>query len=695
MNWFFNINSVAVIWASEKIGKIGNDLLKNLRDFEWKKYWVNSNWWEFEGIKFYKEIELLPEIVDIVVVVIPARFVISILEEIANFWIKRVIIISAWFKEVWNIQDEEKIKEIAKQNNISILGPNCLGYIDTYKNLNLSFGWKEIKKGNIAMISQSWAMAVAFTDWAREYNLGFSKIISMWNKADIWENELLLELENDEQTKVIVMYLESIEKGREFYTISKRITKTKPIILVKSWMSNKWSLAASSHTGALAWSSVIFRTAFKQAWIIYTQKLEDFFLWGKTFSQINDFLNIPEELVIVTNAGWPWVMITDHCETLWIKLAEFDEHEKEILKKWLPETASVKNPIDIIWDATSTRYLQILKNINSLKKKRAILVMLTPQTVTDTDEIAKVIVDFKIKNPEIFVMASFMWGASLEVSEKILSIPNVLDYNYPQKAVLAYSQVLRYKNYVLEKQKNEEKFEKLVQEKQEKIESILSYQGKMCDSVWLEKIMDELELPFIKNYLVINEKQAEEIYEKIWEKTLIARISSEDIPHKTDVWWVVFDIESKKDSLDAYKIILKNVEKNAFNSNIEWVIYSVYIWKLKWLREIFIWLKRDKTFWNILIVWMWWIYVNVYEDVSRRLFPVWKEEIIKMFKSLKWYPILVWFRWEKSINFDKIANIILKFMKLFESVEKIKEIDINPLFATSEKNYLVDVKLYL
>jgi len=694
MSSFFNIKSVVIIWASEKQGKIWNDLLKNLKSFEWEKFWVNPKGWSFEWIKFYESIEKIPQIVDIAILVIPAKFVINSLEEIARKWIKRVIIISAWFKEIWNISEENEIKKIAKQNDIQILWPNCLGYIDTIKKLNLSFWSKNVKTGNIAMISQSWAMAVAFTDWALEYDLGFSKIISMWNKADIWENQLLLELEKDEQTKVIVMYLESIELGRGFYEIAKRVTKTKPIIVVKSWMSDKWSLAASSHTWALAWSAQVFKTAFKQAWIIYTSKLEDFFLWWKTFSQIDNFSEIPEELLIITNAWWPWVMVTDHSEYLWVKLAEFNEEEKQILMKWLPETASVINPIDIIWDATSIRYKQILENIKNLKKKRAVLIMLTPQTITDTKKIAKVISLLKKQNPNIFIMTSFMWGSSLKEARFILKTKEILDYNYPQKAVLAYSQILRHKKYSskIDKEKNI----KIIDEnKIVKIKTILKWEKKMCSSENLWKIMEELDLPFVKNHLVKNEKEAKEIFDKIGSKNIIARISSEDIPHKTDVWGVVFNVKSSEDSLNAYKTILKNVEKNVPKANIEWIIYSVYIGANNDLREIFIWLKRDNNFWNILIVWMWWIYVNVFEDVSRRLSPVWKEEIIEMFKSLKWYKILFWYRWTKSVNFDKIADIILNFIELFEKVEEIKEIDINPLFSNNEENYLVDVKLYL
>jgi len=207
--------------------------------------------------------------------------------------------------------------------------------------------------------------------------------------------------------------------------------------------------------------------------------------------------------------------------------------------------------------------------------------------------------------------------------------------------------------------------------------------------------MDELKLPFVKNYLVKSEKQAEEVFDKIGAKKLLARISSEDIPHKTDVWGVVFDITNSEQSLNAYKNILKNIKKNAPEANIEWIIYSVFIEQNVDLREIFIWFKRDLTFWNILILGMWGIYVNVYEDVSRRIWPVQKEEIKEMFKELKWYKILSWYRWTKSVDFDKISEIIWTFWELFDKVEEIKEIDINPLFANSVENYLVDVKLYL
>ena len=385
-------------------------------------------------------------------------------------------------------------------------------------------------------------------------------------------------------------------------------------------------------------------------------------------------------------------MITDHSESLWVKLAEFTQEEKNILKEWLPDASSVSNPIDIIWDATSERYWKILENIKKLEKKRAILVMLTPQTVTDSDKIADIIVEFKKNNPDFYVMASFMWDASLLESRKILNNKDVLDFTFPQKAMLAFSRILKQKRWE-EKSENNSRIQ-LISDFSE-VKNILKTEKKLAWPKSVEQICEVLDLPNIKNYLVKSEKEAEEIFDKIGAKKLLARISSEDIPHKTDVWGVVFDITDSEKSKNAYNTILKNIEKNAANAKIEWVIYSTFLEQWPDLREIFVWFKRDATFWNILIVWMWGIYVNVYEDVTRRILPISREEIIESFKELKWYKILSWYRWTKSIDFEKVSDIILKFSELFNSLEEIKEIDINPLFADEENSYLVDVKLYL
>lgn len=697
---FFDVSSVVIIWASEQEWKIWNSLIKNLSLFSWEKFWVNPKGWEYDWIKFYEDVVSLPIIPDIAVIAIPAKFVQSSLEECWKKWIKRVIVISAWFKEIWDIESENTLIEIAKKYNISLLWPNCLGYVDTSKNLNLSFWTKSLSAciwgvcENIAMVSQSWAMAVALTDWALSRNMWFSKMISMWNKAWINENDLLIELENDNKTRVISLYLESIEDWERFFNITKKISKSKPIVLVKSGISDKWSLAASSHTWALSSQKEILETAFKNAWIHYTQSLEDFFLWSHIFSR-SHICDIPEELVLITNAWWPWVMATDHVDLNNVILSDFTIEEKEILKLWLPETASVKNPIDIIWDATSKTYAQVLDNLSKLSKKRAILILLTAQVITDVENIANVIIDFKIQNPCEFIMVSFMWWEWVKKWRELLSNAGILEYDYPKKAILAYSELIKQKKWSLENEELLDDINLPTENILNNIKEKLKNEKTLCNNYLTWEILKTFDINFLDEILVKNVEEIPWVYDSfLWAK-LVARISSPDIAHKSDVWWVILNIKSKEECMQAYNTIIKNVQTHKKDAIILWVTFSRMLEKTDSTKEVFVWFKRDASFWNVLIVGMWWIFVNVYEDVSRTIWLVSKKKIIEMFKELKWYPILEWARWQKWINFDSLIDMIYKLQYVFKSFDEISEIDINPIFADDMESIIVDAKLYL
>lgn len=688
---FFDINSVAVIWASESAWKIWNDLLRNIREFNWNKYWVNPKWWCFEDVTFYPTVWELPEIVDIAVIVIPAKFVLQSLTECGEKWIKKVIIISAGFKETGNVEWEEEIKQIAKKYGIRVLWPNCLGYIDAHKKLNLSFWGKWIKSGNIAMVSQSGAMAVALTDWAQTTNLGFSKLISMWNKADLDENDVLEDLANDPKTEVIVIYLESIENGRKFYEITKKISKKKPIIMIKSGISERWKEAASSHTWALSWEVKVLETMFRDTWIHSTLSLERFFVWAEMFSK-TIHQNIPEKLTIITNAGWPWVMTTDHCELNDIELQEFTIEEQKILKENMPDASSMHNPIDIIWDATSYRYAHILKNIKKLNKDTWIIVLVTPQTVTDVEVIATEIYKWEKENPEYFLMTSFMWWGSVQIARSFLRKNNILDYDYPRKWLLAYSQLLRQKEWENTPEESEAILVEINESVKLDIQASLKNEKDLCSLATTSKIMKAFDVPFLEDKLVNDISEIENIWNNKKEDKMVAKISSKDIPHKTDCGWVVIWISTLKEAKNAYINILNNVAKFHPDADIAWVTFQEMLSPSK---EIFIGMKRDNSFWEVLLVGMWGIFVNVYEDVSMKLAPVNKTWIKKMFENLKWYPILAWTRWDVSINFDSIIDIVSQIQSIFHTFPEIKEIDINPAFSNERWSIIVDAKFYL
>jgi len=686
---FFDITSVAIIWASESEWKIGNDLLKNLSWFNWEIYGINPKWGSFQNINFYKTILDLPKIPDVAVFAIPARFVAASLKECWEKWIKRAIIISAGFKEVWDIVAEIELLQIAKQYGMRLLWPNCLWYVDTSKNLNLSFWWKEIKKWNIAMISQSGAMAVAFTDWAYEYWVGFSKIISMWNKADLCENDFMQELVEDTQTHVIALYLESIEKWRKFYEIAKKISKHKPVVIVKSWMSERGSAAAASHTGALASSADVLKASFQQSGLHYTNKLEEFFLWWQAFTATRG-IKVPDEMVVITNAWGPGVMITDHMECNNIKIAEFSDDEKQVLMQGLPNAASVKNPIDIIWDAKSDRYEAILNNIASLDRNLAIMILLTPQTVTDVDVITEKIIAFKNTHPDILIMTSFMWGHSLWNSRETLEQAEILHYDYPQKAITTFSRLIAQAYWEAKNQEviidlNLWEIQKTLSQK------LLQQQERLCDWVLSQEILTSYGIDTTIEYLVASHEEIKKIYSSFsW--PVVAKISSPDIAHKTDVGGIISDITSVFWAIDAYDKILSRVAQLKPEAKIDWVILQAQIPKS---REIFVGLKRDKSFWDMLIVGMGWIYVNVYNDVNRSMLPLSQTEITEMFENLQMTPILKWVRWEKAINFEKLSDSVFKLSQLFMDLKEISEIDINPILVNHESAIVVDAKFYL
>lgn len=689
---FFDIKSVAIIWASEVEWKIWNTLLKNLSNFSWNKYWVNPKWWNFEEIDFYKYISLLPEIVDVAVFAIPANFVEESFLEVAKFWIKRVIIISAWFKEIGNLEGENKLKNIANEYDISLLWPNCLWYFDVTNNLNLSFWVKDIRSWNIWVISQSWAIAVALCDWANNKNLWFSKIISMWNKAWIDEVDFLLELEKDENTKVIALYLESLERWELFYEIAKRVSKNKPIILIKSWVSNLWQKAAISHTWALSSDKKILDSAFLHSNIHSTNSLEDFFSMIEIFSKV-DYKNIPEELAIITNAGWPWVVTTDHCEFNDIVLSQFNDEEKEILKVWLSSSSSVSNPIDIIWDATSKTYSQILNNFSKIVQKRAMLLLLTAQSVTDVENIANVISNYKNTYNNELIFVSFIWWNLVLEWKKILKENDILHYDFPENAIFLYSKLLKQKSWELEK--IEDKVDFILPNELEILKEKLSKEQKFCSNDLTWEILSSFDINYSKEILVIKNEDIESAYEKINSKLLAARISSPDIPHKSDVWWVILNISSKNEAISAYEKILENIEKNCSGAKISWVTFARMVTKKKNTQEIFIWFKRDKSFWNIMFVWLWWIYVNVFEDVSMRIWIVSKYEILNMIKELKSFPILEWVRWQIWIDFEKLIDIVFALQFVFKEFDEITEIDINPVFTDDIESIVIDAKFYL
>lgn len=425
---FFDINSVCIIWASNKAGKIWNSLLNNMSWFTWNIFWVNKNGGKYKDLEFYTNIYSLPLVPDIAVICIPMNKVIDVLKECWEFWIRRVVIISSWFKEVWNNKEENLLKDIAERYNIHILWPNCLWYIDMYKSINISFWWKKVTKGNISIISQSWAIAIALPDWGYDKWLGFSKIISIWNKTVLWEEYFLEELKKDDKTDIIAIYIENIDQLSKLLRVCESITLNKSVVILKAWNTHRWSIAAWYHTGTIPDIDPELTYSLQKKWVHCVEDLEYFQVICEALVKTQD-IKLSRDLAIVTNAWWPGVIATDLLENKNIHLTNFHIQEQKILSEWMPNNACMNNPLDIVWDATSARYKQMLDNIVVTGRNISLYILLTPQIVTDVDEITDIIIDFKEKNPGMLVVVTFMWWFSIEASKKKLKNSKILYAN--------------------------------------------------------------------------------------------------------------------------------------------------------------------------------------------------------------------------------------------------------------------------
>jgi acetyltransferase len=695
LNNFFNPSSIALIGASRFPGKVGYEILKNILNsgFKGKIYPINPNAEEIFGLKSFKSILDIPEKIDLSIIAIPSKFVPEVLKECGENGNKASIIISAGFKEIGpeGLSLEKKLIDIAHEYGIRILGPNCLGIIDTYTPLNASFSANMPPKGNVAFISQSGALLTAVLDWALLKNFGFSKIISMGNKADINEIDLLNFLGNDPYTKAILLYVEGIDKGKEFLKIAKENIKKKPIVIIKAGISEKGSRAVSSHTGALAGSSIAYEIAFKQTGILKASSIEEIFIKAEALSK----LSIPksEEVFIITNAGGPGVLATDACEKYGLKISEVDSELADQLRSFLPLAASLHNPIDVLGDAKAETYEKTIETLIRNKKDASFIIILTPQAMTEPEETAKRIIEISKKYPSIAIATVFMGGVTIEKARQLLLNNGIPCFEYPEQAVLAISTIIDYKRILdkpIEKKIEEIKIDKSYAEKI--IKKVRNEGRTVLLGIEANELINSYGIPTPQSFLATNVEEAIEFAEKIG-FPIVMKISSPNILHKTDIGGVKLNINSLSQLKEAFNEIINNAVR--FFPEAE--IYGIEIYKqYPRGKEVIIGMTKDPQFGPLIMFGAGGIYANFIKDVSFRFPPLSKEDIYEMISETKIYNLLRGVRGEKPSDLDALIDIILRFSKLVMDFEKdLADIDINPIFVYEKGNgcIAIDVKI--
>ncbi|MEI6266427.1 MAG: acetate--CoA ligase family protein [bacterium] len=666
--------SVAIIGASSHPEKIGFSVLKNIIDggFQGRIIPINPASDNILGLNCLPSVSEIRGVCDLAVIVVPAKIVPEVLTECGKKRIRTAIIISAGFAEAGSdgkaLQDE--LVKIAKLYSIRILGPNCLGIIDPVHKLNASFATNMPAKRNIAVISQSGATCTAILDWANGNNIGFSHFISLGNKADINENDFLEYMIDDKDTKVVVGYLESISEPERFLDIAKRLTKKKPFILLKAGRSTRGSVAAASHTAALAADDEVIETVFAETGIIRAETLEDLFELSTIFSDMK--LPTGNKVLVLTNAGGPGVMTTDAiANSKNLEFYEIAQKEQDILSKILPLGASVKNPIDLLGDANSKTFENTLKILKGKTDADLKLILITPQTSTDAEEIARVIV----KNTAKDVVVALIGGTKLEEARKILSENRICTFLYPERAVFCLDKLIFYAKYIHKKSRLET-YTKVNKGLANRV--IKAY--KLLDDADIAKIFMAYGIPMANSKLTTSAKDAIKAAEKIG-YPIVLKVTSPDILHKTEVGAIKIGIDNPEDLKSSYQEVLKNARKHHPKANILGVtVYHM----VRSTVEVAIGAKRDPLFGPVIMFGLGGTYIELFRDFKLGLAPVSVGRAKDMIRGIRYFEMLNGYRNGEKFDIEALAIAISGLSQLMLDFHSIKEIDVNPIRVNTD-----------
>ncbi|MCL4558085.1 MAG: acetate--CoA ligase family protein [Deltaproteobacteria bacterium] len=685
LDTIFKPSSIALIGASRVPGKVGYSLLKNIAGggYRGKVYPVNPTASEILGITVYPDIKSIPGPIDLAVFMIPPRAIISSIKDCADRETKFAVVISAGFKEV-GVEGallEKQLKEQADAHGIRLVGPNCLGVIDTKARLNASFAADMPLAGDISILSQSGALLTAILDWALANDMGFSKFISLGNKADLNEADFIEYLADDPDTRVVLGYIEGVSDGRAFIEKAYRASKKKPVILIKAGGTTVGARASSSHTGTLAGSDAAFDAAFKQSGVIRAHTIEELFDIGKLFES----QPLPKEggLAIVTNAGGPGIITADATERAGIRLAHPDDDSILALKKVLPPSAAFGNPFDIIGDALADRYKSALDILVKDRDVSGILVLLTPQDMTEIDRTAQTVVDVSNGDARRLgrtVIGGFMGGKDIASGIRILNSGKVPNYVFPESAIRAYRVAMNYRDWLSKPEKTYRHYDIDLGKVRQSLDTVRASGRSSLVDVEARQIVELYGFRTPKSMLAHTMEEADAYAASIG-YPVVMKIASPDILHKTDVGGVAVGIKDVEGLEASFSSITNNARKFMPAARIWGVVIQEMLDRGI---ETIVGMHIDPNFGPLVMFGLGGIYVEVLRDVSFRVAPVSEAEAHEMIQEIRSYPLLLGVRGAKKMDIPAIADGIMRVSQLVIDNPDAAELDINPLLVQEE-----------
>ncbi len=680
---FLSPKSIAVIGASDKRGSVGRAITSNIiNGFTGTVFPISPSRDTVFYKKAFKSVLDVPEPIDLAVVITKNTIVPQVLEECGKKKIKGVIVITAGFKEVdeEGKKLEQKLKDIAKQYQLKIIGPNCLGVmnLDPKTMMNATFLKITPKSGKIALISQSGAICAALVEDASAQGIGFSAVISMGNKADQNEIDVLEMLADHDQTQVIVMYLEDMGDGQRFLDICKDITrnKRKPVLVLKSGRSPEGAKAAMSHTGALMGSDEIYEALLKQSGAIRVDTMEELFDYATAFSK--QPLPLNGDLVIVSNAGGPAIISTDACSKNGIKMAKIEDIRPKI-DAVIPPWGSSRNPVDIVGDADFNRFNDVLENVLSHKDVGTVITMCTPSATLDYNKLAEVIVKMSKKHKKT-MLASLMGLDEGIKNREILADGNVPYYTYAEGAIRTLKAMLKFVDWINTPEGKITKFDVDKSKVQEILDSVKKEGRTSLLEEEGQQILRIYGFPLPKSTLAKTESDAVKAAKEIG-YPVVMKIASPQIIHKSDAGGVKVGLSNDKEVENAFKEIIENAKKYDKNADIKGVLVVEMV---KGGKEMIIGSKLEPGFGPVIMLGMGGIYVEILKDVTFRLAPVTEREADDMISSIKTQKLLKGVRGEKPSDIKKLSDCIQRLSQLVSDFKEIKELDMNPVLVMEE-----------
>jgi acetyl coenzyme A synthetase (ADP forming)-like protein len=677
----FSPRSIAVIGASRSEGKLGHAVLSNIlaSGFQGVVYPINPGAEEVLGLQAYPDIEAVPDEVDLAVVVVPARFVIKALESCGKKGVKSVVIITAGFRETGHegLLAERRMAEISREHGMRIIGPNCLGVIDTFVPMNASFAVGMPRSGHIALMSQSGALCTSILDIASAQDVGFSRFVSLGNKADVNEIDFLKLWSGDPESNVIIAYLEEIADGAHFLEVTRRLTKKKPVIAIKSGSTSAGSRAVSSHTGSLAGSERAYEAAFKQAGVLRAGSVED--LFDLAMALARQPLPPKNDVAVITNAGGPGIMASDAVERAGLRLATLTKETNDRLRRALPEAASVVNPVDVLGDALADRYRVALETVAADENVGAILVILTPQFMTQVEETARAVGE-TVQKADIPILACFMGEANIQKGMRILTSYNVPNYIVPERAVRALRAMADQREWQKARLAQFEEFDVDSQRVADIFKKVHDEGRLQIGDAEARDIMTAYGFSLPASELCKTPEDAVAFAEKTG-YPVVMKIASPDILHKTDIGGVRMNVNGAGDVRDGFDLLTYRALRYMPDAEVWGCLVQQQV---RGGKEVIVGMNRDPQFGPLVMFGLGGIYVEVLKDVSFRIAPFSREESQAMMQEVRSFNLLRGVRGEPQSDLAAISDTLLRVSQLVKDFPEIVEMDINPLMVFEE-----------